>query len=54
MLDIELIRKEKGGDPDRIRRNQKERFKDEGLVDKIIEADERWRKREQRCLLSFC
>lgn len=44
VLDIELLRKEKGGDPDRIRRNQKERFKDEGLVDKIIEADEIWRK----------
>ena len=44
VLDIELFRSEKGGDPQKIRDNQAKRFKDVGLVDKIVEADQKWRK----------
>lgn len=43
VLDLDLFRAEKGGCPDRIRENQKKRFKDPGLVDQVIEADNRWR-----------
>ena len=46
VLDIDLFRAEKGGDPDRIRKSQKDRFKDVTLVDKVVEHDEAWRKRE--------
>ena len=43
-IDINSLRKEKGGDPDKIRKSQKDRFKDETLVDQVIELDEQWRK----------
>ena len=46
VLDIELFRTERGGDPQKIRDNQKKRFKDVTIVDKVVEADEKWRKRE--------
>ena len=46
VLDIELFRADKGGDPDKIRENQRKRFKDVSYVDKVVEADTRWRKRE--------
>ena len=46
VLDIDLFRAEKGGDPDRVRKSQKDRFKDPALVDKVVEHDEAWRKRE--------
>ena len=46
VLDIELFRAEKGGDPEKIRENQRKRFKDESVVDQVIEADEKWRKCE--------
>ena len=44
VLDIELFRAEKGGDPEKIKESQRKRFKDEGLVDQVVEADNRWRK----------
>uniref|UniRef100_A0A2R5LLG9 serine--tRNA ligase n=1 Tax=Ornithodoros turicata TaxID=34597 RepID=A0A2R5LLG9_9ACAR len=44
VLDLELFRADKGGDPDKIRENQKKRFKDVGLVDKVVESDTVWRK----------
>lgn len=44
VLDIECFRADKGGDPDKIRENQKKRFKDPALVDKVVEADNKWRK----------
>ena len=44
VLDIELFRKEKGGDPEKIRENQSKRFKDATAVDKVVEADNLWRK----------
>ncbi|XP_076070434.1 putative serine--tRNA ligase, cytoplasmic [Mytilus galloprovincialis] len=44
VLDIELFRAEKGGDPSKIRENQAKRFKDVTLVDKVVEHDKLWRK----------
>lgn len=47
-LDINLFRKEKGGDPEKVRESQKRRFRNQeeiDIVDKIIEVDELWRKR---------
>ena len=44
VLDIEQFRTEKGGNLDKIRENQRKRFCDESMVDKIVEADEKWRK----------
>jgi seryl-tRNA synthetase len=39
-IDINLLRKDKGGDPDRVRKSQRDRFKDETLVDQVLELDE--------------
>jgi seryl-tRNA synthetase len=44
VLNIDLFRVEKGGNPDSIRTSQKGRFADVTLVDKVIEADVAWRK----------
>jgi seryl-tRNA synthetase len=43
VLDIELFRTDKGNDPNKIRENQQKRFKDVGLVEKVIEKDSEWR-----------
>ena len=45
VLDLDLFRPDKGGDPDAMRENQRKRFKDVGMVDKVTELDGRWRKR---------
>ena len=52
VLDIELFREDKGGDPEKVRDSQKKRFKDVTLVDKVVEADNQWRKRG--CHFSSC
>lgn len=44
VLDIDLFREEKGGNPEIIRDSQKKRFKDLALVDKVLDADKLWRK----------
>lgn len=44
VLDIDLFRVEKGGNPDNIKKNQAKRFKDESCVDKVVELDVAWRK----------
>lgn len=44
VLDIDQFRPEKGGNPDKIRENQRLRFSDVSMVDKIVQADENWRK----------
>ncbi|XP_014778097.1 serine--tRNA ligase, cytoplasmic [Octopus bimaculoides] len=44
VLDLELFRADKGGDPERIRQNQIKRFKDVSLVDEVSENDKQWRK----------
>lgn len=46
MLDINLFREEKGGDPEKIRESQRRRFKDAGVVDEVIALDKAWRQRE--------
>ena len=46
VLDIDQFRPEKGGNPDKIKENQKLRYCDVSMVDKIVAADERWRKGE--------
>jgi seryl-tRNA synthetase len=44
VLDIDLFRVEKGGNPELIRASQRGRYADVGIVDKVIEADVAWRK----------
>ncbi|XP_046890400.1 serine--tRNA ligase, cytoplasmic [Hypomesus transpacificus] len=44
VLDLDLFRTDKGGDPEVVRETQRKRFKDVTLVDKLIEADTEWRK----------
>lgn len=43
VLDLDLFRTDKGGDPDKIRENQRKRFKDVDLVNIVIEKDGIWR-----------
>lgn len=43
VLDLDLFRTDKGGNPDKIRENQKKRFKDVKLVDAVVEKDALWR-----------
>ncbi|CAG5128236.1 unnamed protein product [Candidula unifasciata] len=44
VLDLDLFRADKGGNPAKIRENQAKRFKDVTLVDKVVENDTAWRK----------
>ena len=44
VLDIELFRADKGGDPAKLKENQAKRFADVTLVDRVIEHDTAWRK----------
>ncbi|XP_076447670.1 serine--tRNA ligase, cytoplasmic-like [Babylonia areolata] len=44
VLDIELFRADKGGDPSKVKENQAKRFKDVTLVDRVVEKDTAWRK----------
>ena len=39
-LDINVLRKDRGGDPDFWRENQRRRFCDPGLVDTVLALDE--------------
>lgn len=48
MLDINLFRVYKGGNPDLIRESQRRRYADVTLVDQVIELDEEWRKLRAR------
>ena len=46
-LDINLFRKEKGGDPEIVRESERKRGRkpeELKIVDEIIELDEQWRK----------
>lgn len=38
-IDINLLRTEKGGDPEKVRQSQRDRNADETLVDQVIEID---------------
>ncbi|KAG5451310.1 Serine--tRNA ligase, cytoplasmic [Clonorchis sinensis] len=44
VLDIDLFRLEKGGDPERIRDNERKRFRGVDRVNRVVETDEKWRK----------
>ncbi|CAA0827255.1 Serine--tRNA ligase [Striga hermonthica] len=46
MLDINLFREEKGGNPEKIRESQRRRFANADLVDEVIELDKVWRQRQ--------
>lgn len=48
VLDLDFFRKDKGFDPERIRENQRKRFKDVKLVDTVIEKDKQWRQLRHR------
>lgn len=43
VLDLDFFRSDKGHDPDKIRENQKLRFKDLNLVETVIAKDTEWR-----------
>lgn len=46
-LDINLFRKEKGGDPEKIKESERKRGRNEEQlkrVDEIVALDEQWRK----------
>lgn len=43
MLDINLFREERGGNPELVRESQRRRYKDVGLVDRVLELDAKWR-----------
>lgn len=44
VLDIDLFRVDKGGNPEIIFKNERDRFKDTKRVELVLEADENWRK----------
>ncbi|GJN08772.1 hypothetical protein PR202_ga26727 [Eleusine coracana subsp. coracana] len=46
MLDINLLRVDKGGNPDLVRESQRNRFANVELVDEIIALDQAWRARQ--------
>lgn len=48
VLDIELFRADKGGDPTKVKENQAKRYKDVTLVDRVVEKDSAWRKLRYR------
>jgi seryl-tRNA synthetase len=43
-IDINQLRTEKGGDPELVRKSQRDRHAKVELVDEVIELDELWRK----------
>jgi seryl-tRNA synthetase len=47
-LDLDLLRAEKGGNPEKLKENARRRFDDPGAVDKVVKSDEEWRKGEKR------
>lgn len=44
VLELDLFRADKDGDPEKIRENQRKRFKDVKLVDIVVEQDTSWRR----------
>ncbi|WKY08674.1 hypothetical protein Q1695_007867 [Nippostrongylus brasiliensis] len=44
VLDMDLFREEKGGNPEMIRESQRNRYSDPAVVDRVIELDQAWRK----------
>lgn len=48
VLDLDLFRPEKGGDPEKIKENQRKRFKSVDLVTTVVEQDCKWRQLRHR------
>uniref|UniRef100_A0A914R683 Serine-tRNA synthetase type1 N-terminal domain-containing protein n=1 Tax=Parascaris equorum TaxID=6256 RepID=A0A914R683_PAREQ len=46
VLDMDMFREEKGGNPELIRESQRKRYKDVTLVDRVIDCDQKWRREE--------
>lgn len=44
VLDLDLFREDKGGDPERVRANARARFVDVSTIDTVISIDSQWRK----------
>ena len=42
-IDINLLRAEKGGDPEKVIASEKRRFKDLANITDLIEQDKKWR-----------
>ena len=43
-IDINMLRVERGGDPEKVRESQRRRFASVELVDEVISIDEKWRR----------
>lgn len=43
MLDIDLLRADKGGQPNLVKESQRKRYKNEELVDRVVKDDLEWR-----------
>ena len=52
-IDINLLRVDAGGDPERVKKSERDRFRDDSIVDQIIEIDNKWRKRKFRAHQKF-
>ena len=52
-IDINLLRVDAGGDPERVKKSERDRFRDDSIVDQIIEIDNKWRKRKFRVHQKF-
>ena len=44
VLDLDCFRCEKGGDPEKLRENQRKRYKKAELVDAVVDLDAQWRR----------
>eukprot|EP00766_Chilomastix_caulleryi_P003175 gnl/Chilomastix_caulleri/4228.p3 GENE.gnl/Chilomastix_caulleri/4228~~gnl/Chilomastix_caulleri/4228.p3 ORF type:complete len:54 (-),score=6.42 gnl/Chilomastix_caulleri/4228:357-518(-) len=42
MIDIQLLREDKGGNPELVRESQRRRFARVEIVDEVIELDKKW------------
>ena len=52
-LDIDQFRPEKGGNPEKVRQNQINRFAKPEMVDQVVELDEKWRKGNKIILFDY-
>ena len=41
-----------GGDPEKVKASERARFRDDSIVDQIIEIDNKWRKSMPHCAIS--
>lgn len=52
-IDINLLRVDAGGDPEKVKKSERDRFRDDSIVDQIIEIDNKWRKRKLLMLIIY-